>query len=129
MAEQYAGVWMPHALAKKYPSANKSLAWQFLFPSHKLSADPETGEIRRHHFHPTCVRKTVKQAALASGLTKPITPHTLRHSFATHLLQSRADIRTVQTQLGHSDVKTTQIYTHVLQQGANGLVSPLSRLF
>lgn len=126
--EQYAGVWMPHALAKKYPSANKSLAWQYLFPSHKLSADPETGEIRRHHFHPTCVRKAIKRAVSASGLKKPITPHTLRHSFATHLLQCGADIRTVQAQLGHSDVKTTQIYTHVLQQGANGVVSPLSRI-
>lgn len=126
--EQYAGVWMPNALAKKYPSANKSLAWQYLFPSYKLSADPETGEIRRHHFHPTCVRKAIKKAVKASGLTKVITPHTLRHSFATHLLQSGADIRTVQAQLGHSDVKTTQIYTHVLQQGANGVVSPLSKL-
>ncbi len=97
--EQYAGVWMAHGLAKKYPSANKSLAWQFLFPFHKLSADSETGEIRRHHFHPTCIRKAVKQAALVSGLTKPITPHTLRHSFATHLRQSGADIRTLQTPL------------------------------
>ncbi len=120
---------MPHPLAKKYSSANKSLPWQFLFPSHKLSADPETGEIRRQHFHPTCVRKAVKQAVLVSGFTKTIKPHTLRHSFATHLLQSGADIRTVQAQLAHSDVKTTQIYTHVLQQGANGLVSPLSRLY
>ncbi|MCG9770309.1 integron integrase [Pseudoalteromonas piscicida] len=127
--ERYAGVWMPNALARKYPSANKSIAWQYLFPSYKLSADPETGEIRRHHFHQTGVRKAVKEAAKKVQITKPITPHTFRHFFATHLLQSGADIRTVQAQLGHSDVKTTQIYTHVLQQGANGVVSPLSKIF
>ena len=127
--EQYAGVWMPNALARKYPSANKSLAWQYLFPSYKLRSDPETGEIRRHHFHPTCVRKAVKKALKQTNITKIVTPHTFRHSFATHLLQSGADIRTVQAQLGHTDVKTTQIYTHVLQQGANGVVSPLRKIF
>ncbi|MGB0946940.1 MAG: integron integrase, partial [Pseudoalteromonas marina] len=127
--EQYAGVWMPNALARKYSSANKSLAWQYLFPSYKLRSDPETGEIRRHHFHPTCVRKAVKKALKQTNITKIVTPHTFRHSFATHLLQSGADIRTVQAQLGHTDVKTTQIYTHVLQQGANGVVSPLSKIF
>jgi len=125
---EFAGVWMPHALSKKYPNANKSLSWQYLFPSYKLSADPETGEIRRHHMHHTCIRKAVKKAAQSANLSKIITPHTFRHSFATHLLQSGADIRTVQAQLGHSDVRTTQIYTHVLQQGANGVTSPLSRL-
>lgn len=125
----FAGVWLPNALSRKYPNANKQLAWQFLFPSIKLSADPETGEIRRHHLDRTCVRKAIKRAATIAQISKPITPHTLRHTFATHLLQSGADIRTVQSQLGHSDVQTTQIYTHVLQQGADGVTSPLSRIF
>ena len=119
---------MPHLLSKKYPHANKSLQWQFIFPSHKLSVDPETGEIRRHHFDHSSIRKAVKSASVKSKINKLVTPHTFRHSFATHLLQSGADIRTVQTQLGHSDVKTAQIYTHVLQQGANGVTSPLSHL-
>jgi len=86
--EQYAGVWMPYALSKKYPSANKSLAWQYLFPSYKLSGDPETGEIRRHHFHPTNVRKAVKKAVKQTNIEKLITPHTFRHSFATHLYKA-----------------------------------------
>ena len=124
----YTGVWMPDALARKYPAASKSLDWQYLFPSVRLSLDPETSGLRRHHIDESSVNKVIKRAASLAGIQKQISSHTLRHSFATHLLESGADIRTVQEQLGHQDVKTTEIYTHVLKRGARGVRSPLSDL-
>ena len=124
----YAGVYMPNALDKKYKNASKSLNWQYLFPSTKLSVQRETGCLRRHHYDESNLNKVIKHAAKKAGITKEVSCHTLRHSFATHLLQSGADIRTVQEQLGHSDVKTTEIYTHVLKQGAKGVCSPLNNL-
>jgi integron integrase len=126
--ESFAGVWLPDALERKYKNANKTLCWQYLFPSIKLSVDPHSGLIRRHHMDETGVNKAIKRAAAKANIIKQVSSHTLRHSFATHLLQNGADIRTVQQQLGHADVKTTEIYTHVLKQGANGVQSPLSRL-
>lgn len=125
---EYAGVWMQDALARKYPSAPKSLSWQFLFPSTRLSYEPGTRLLRRHHFDETNINKILRAASVEAGIEKQVGSHTLRHSFATHLLQSGADIRTVQEQLGHADVKTTEIYTHVLKQGAHGVRSPLSNL-
>ena len=124
----FAGVWLPNALARKYLNAPKQFAWQYLFGAPKLSIDPECQLWRRHHIDETGLQKAVRRAAAICNFDKPISCHTLRHSFATHLLASGADIRTVQEQLGHSDLATTQIYTHVLQQGANGVRSPLSLL-
>jgi integron integrase len=125
---EYKGVWIPNALSRKYPNAAKELKWQYLFPSSRLSTQPEKDSqyLRRHHLNESGIQKSVKMAANQLKIDKRITCHTLRHSFATHLLQRGADIRTVQEQLGHSDLRTTQIYTHVLEHGANGVRSPLS---
>ena len=125
---KYSGVWMPDALAKKYPSETRQLGWQYLFPSSKLSVDPQTGLWRRHHLDVSSIQKAIKAAAAIAGVNKQVTCHTLRHSFATHLLQNGADIRTVQEQLGHADVTTTEIYTHVLKRGGHGVLSPLGQL-
>jgi integron integrase len=124
----YVGVWMPDALARKYAGAAKMLNWQYLFPASRVSFEPGTQNFRRHHFDETGLNRIIRLAGRGAGISKDVSCHTLRHSFATHLLQSGADIRTVQQQLGHSDVKTTEIYTHVLKQGAHGVRSPLSNL-
>ncbi|WP_117232390.1 integron integrase [Vibrio maerlii] len=124
----YAGVWMKNALSRKYSEAPFDFNWHYLFPSQKLSVDPETGFTRRHHINESALQRAVRKSAADAEIKKNVTCHTLRHSFATHLLESGADIRTVQEQLGHSDIKTTQIYTHVLDRGASGVRSPLSNL-
>ena len=124
----HANVYMPNALARKYPNAPRSWDWQYAFPSSKLSKDPRGGAIRRHHVNESNIQKAIRVAKNKIGLSKPTTPHTLRHSFATHLLEAGTNIRVVQKLLGHKDVKTTEIYTHVLQQQLHNVVSPLERL-
>jgi integron integrase len=118
-------VYLPYALARKYSNAGREWSWQYVFPSARLSMDPRSGIVRRHHLDDQTIQRAVKQAARAARIIKAATPHTLRHSFATHLLQGGYDIRTVQELLGHEDVTTTMVYTHVLNRGGRGVVSPL----
>ncbi len=124
----YGEVHMPDALQVKYPKAGRAWGWQYVFPSQARSVDPRSGVVRRHHLSEQSVQRAISGAAKRAGIHKPCSPHTLRHSFATHLLQAGYDIRTVQELLGHANVATTQIYTHVLNKGGRGVLSPLDQL-
>lgn len=124
----YGSVYLPYALARKYPNSEYELGWQYLFPSGNLSIDPRSAQTRRHHLDQSTVNKAIKRAVKQCGITKRVSAHTFRHSFATHLLQTGTDIRTLQALLGHANLQTTMIYTHVLKQGGKGVVSPFDQL-
>ena len=121
-------VYLPYALERKYPNAHREWAWQYVFPAREVSTDPRSGVVRRHHVDPSVVNKAIKAAARRAGLTKVVSAHTFRHGFATHLLARGTDIRTIQALLGHQDVATTMLYTHILQRGGQGVASPLDDL-
>ena len=123
----FGAVSLPYALARKYRNAERELGWQYVFPATRRAVDPLDGQEKRHHLDESVLQRAVREAARRAGIDKPVSPHTLRHCFATHLLESGADIRTVQELLGHADVTTTQVYTHVLNRGAVGVLSPLDR--
>lgn len=127
-ADGYGSVHLPYALSRKYPNADKAFAWQYVFPSRNIALDPRSGVQRRHHVDASVINKAIKRAVATCGIVKKVSAHTFRHSFATHLLQTGTDIRTIQALLGHADLQTTMIYTHVLRQGGQGVKSPFDDL-